>query len=182
MRLFGEVVALLDGAGVAHALIGAAAMAAHGISRATADVDLLTVDARVLSGAAWQPLAAAGAAIRVSRGDAEDPLAGTVRLERAGDRTVDVVVGRHAWQRELIEAAPPRDVVGHRVRVIGPSGLVLLKLYAGGPRDAWDIRLLLESMPEGASVVDAVDRMVRRLPAESRELWERVRPAAGSGS
>lgn len=65
MRLFGETVALLDGAGVAHALIGAAAMAAHGISRATADVDLLTVDGSVLSGATWEPLGAAGAAVRV---------------------------------------------------------------------------------------------------------------------
>jgi hypothetical protein len=35
------------GAGVGHALIGAAALAVHGVSRATAGVDLLTVDADV---------------------------------------------------------------------------------------------------------------------------------------
>lgn len=178
MRLFGEVVALLARAGVAHALIGAAAMAAHGISRATADVDLLTVDPAVLTAGSWTPLADAGASVRVARGDPDDPLAGTVRLTRANDRTVDVVVGRYAWQREVIERAPEREVAGHAVRVVALEGLVLLKLYAGGPRDAWDVQLLLEVISETSAVIEGVERTLPRLPAESRELWDRIRSGA----
>ena len=173
MRLFGEVVALLDRAGVAHALIGAAAMAAHGISRATADVDLLTVDPAVLTAGSWTPLADARASVRVARGDPDDPLAGTVRLTRANDRTVDVVVGRYAWQRE---------VAGHAVRVVALEGLVLLKLYAGGPRDAWDVQLLLEVISEASAVIEGVERTLPRLPAESRELWDRIRSGAKRSS
>ncbi len=69
-------------------------MAAHGISRATADVDLLTVDPGVLMGTSWAPLAGSGAAVRVTRGDPEDPLAGAVRLERANDAE-----SRELWER-----------------------------------------------------------------------------------
>ena len=94
MRLSGEIVALLDRTGVAHALIGAAAMAAHGISRATADVDLLTVDPSVPRDSSWTPLVDAEATVRVTRGDPEDPLAGTARLERANDAEI-----RELWER-----------------------------------------------------------------------------------
>ncbi len=48
VRLLADVNAALAGAGVPHALIGAAALAAHGVTRATADVDVLTTDARAL--------------------------------------------------------------------------------------------------------------------------------------
>ena len=41
MSLLGEVVGLLDAQRIPHALIGAAGMALHGMSRATADVDLI---------------------------------------------------------------------------------------------------------------------------------------------
>lgn len=48
MSLLRDVVAVLEANGVDHALIGAAAMAVHGVSSATAAVDLLTVDDKVL--------------------------------------------------------------------------------------------------------------------------------------
>jgi hypothetical protein len=56
VSLLGEVVAHLDAQRVSHALIGAAAMALHGASRATADVDLLTVDPRALAREMWKAL------------------------------------------------------------------------------------------------------------------------------
>ena len=98
MTLLSDVVAVLQREGIAHALIGAAAMAVHGVSRATADVDLLTVDENSLRRALWAELEGHGATLRVLKGDFEDPLAGSVRVSIPGDRTVDVVVGRYAWR------------------------------------------------------------------------------------
>jgi hypothetical protein len=40
MSLFVDVVRVLEGAGVRHALIGAAALAIRGVSRSTADLDI----------------------------------------------------------------------------------------------------------------------------------------------
>ena len=56
-----------------------------------------------------------------------------------------------------------------------PAGLVLLKLHAGGPKDAWDITSLAETHQQWATIVDDVNRLVDRLPLESQRLWKRLR-------
>ena len=80
MSLVQDVVAVLRREKIDHALIGAVAMAVHGVSRATADVDFLTVDGRVLEAALWDSLSNEGVTLRVLKGDFDDPLAGSVRL------------------------------------------------------------------------------------------------------
>jgi hypothetical protein len=55
-RLITRVLDLLGVWGIKHALIGAGAMAAHGVSRSTQDVDFLVVDASVLEPVRWQEL------------------------------------------------------------------------------------------------------------------------------
>jgi len=60
MTLLNRVVAAMEAHGLPHALIGAAALAAHGIARSTYDIDLLTADPRVLDAATWTSLRTAG--------------------------------------------------------------------------------------------------------------------------
>ena len=174
MSLFSDVVAVLERAGIDHALIGAAAMALHGVSRATADIDLFTVDENSLRRALWDELEQNGATLRLLKGDFDDPLAGSIRISVPGDRTVDVVVGRYAWQADIIESAEPMSVGEVTVKVARPAGLVLLKLYAGGPKDAWDVRSLLESHERADDIKSEVRRSVSRLPAECGKLWKRI--------
>ena len=175
MNLLAEVLSLLRRERIDHALIGAAALAIHGVSRATVDIDLLTVDTGVLRSDLWKPWDARGETVRIIKGDFEDPLAGSVRLsDRSGD-IVDVVVGRYRWQAALISAADSFSMGDAQVPVVRPAGLVLLKLHAGGPRDAWDISSLAEAHPEWETIKAEVERQVEQLPAESRRLWERLR-------
>lgn len=126
MNLLREVVDRLRQEGIRHALIGAAAMAVHGVSRSTVDVDLLTVDPRSLEAELWAPVAGDGVTLRILKGDFDDPLAGSVRLSAPGERMVDVVVGRHGWQAEIVEHAEPVTIGGLELPVVGPAGLVLL--------------------------------------------------------
>ena len=56
MSLLAEVLRVLERERVPHALIGAAALAIHGVSRSTADIDLLSVDATILRAEAWAEL------------------------------------------------------------------------------------------------------------------------------
>jgi hypothetical protein len=173
MTLLGEVVAVLNRERTSHALIGATAMAVHGVSRATADVDLLTLHSSVLRRELWTALEARGIQVRVLKGDPDDPLAGTVRIV-ADPETVDIVVGRHAWQQEIVDAAVESSVAGVPVRVVRAAGLILLKLYAGGPKDAWDIRSLLEARPDAAALRAETERALPALGAEAGRLWARV--------
>ncbi len=171
MTLLDRVLRILGEANVPHALIGAAALAANGVARSTFDLDLLAVDFRCLDESLWAALRAHDATVEIRRGDADDPLLGIVRCEAPGERPVDVVVGRHAWQSRALSRAVRS---GAGPPIVGPLDLVLLKLYAGGPQDLWDIRQLLDASDRPALSAQ-VDNEVGQLDAEARRLWITVR-------
>jgi hypothetical protein len=173
MTLLARVCGLLDAAGVSHALIGAAALAARGVARSTYDIDVLTTDARVLAAPLWEPLGAVGADADIQRGDLDDPLGGVVRLTAAGERPVDVIVGKGRWQARAVERA---DRTPDGPPVVAARDLVLLKLYAGGTQDLWDVRALLE-LPGQATLIAQVDEDLTELTADMRARWVAVRRA-----
>lgn len=174
LRLLDDVCAELAARGVPCALIGAGAMAAHGISRSTADLDLLCTDRAVLDPAFWARLADRGAAAEVRSGDLDDPLAGLVRIGSAGQRPVDLVVGRSAWMRAVLERAVPAAIGRASIPVATLPDLVLLKLYAGGPQDAWDVEQILLAGDQGPTIA-AVERHLAGLPPEAARLWATIR-------
>lgn len=155
-------------------MIGAGAMAVYGVSRSTRDLDILTISMDILQPDTWQPLQRAGVAVRIERGDAHDPLAGVVRLSAPPAHPIDVIVGKSPWQRGILGRSRVTAIEDVDVPVAPPAGLILLKLYAGGPQDAWDIAQLLAG-PERAAVAAEVEATLEALPAECRRLWERIR-------
>lgn len=172
--LISRVATLLDSLSVPYALVGAAALAVHGIARSTFDLDLFTTSTAVLDATAWAELAAdPDVCVTVRRGDGDDPLAGVVRVEVAGEREVDVVVGRTAWQSEAIGRAEPVRLAGVVIPVVTPADLILFKLYAGGAQDAWDIEQLLGSA-ERSRLVRDVESRLERLPPSAAGLWARI--------
>ena len=173
MSLLAAVVGALEGAQIRGALIGAGAMAVHGVSRSTADVDLLVVDARAMSDETWRGLGP-GIVVEVRRGDADDPLGGIVRFTRAGDRPVDLVVGRARWQSPILDRAIPADFDGLRLLVARAADLILLKLFAGGPQDLWDVGQLLAG-DRGPALTAEVDEHIGVLPADAQRLWRQVK-------
>jgi hypothetical protein len=170
VTLLDRVRARLAESEIAHALIGAAALAAHGVSRSTLDQDLLVTDRAVLDAGFWASLRE-WASVDVRTGDADDPLAGVVRISAPPDRDIDIVVGRHAWQDDILARAVP--VGEEQLPIAQPADLILLKLYAGGSQDRWDIEQLLAL--SDSSLVRAVDTRVDRLPTASREIWAALR-------
>lgn len=174
LTLLARVGAVLDAASVPWALIGAAALAAHGVARATADVDLLVTDVRVLQRKFWAALASEGIELELRFGDGHDPLAGVVTAHASGARSIDVVVGHGGWQDAVLARAIAVDLAGARVPVVGAADLVLLKLYAGGPHDLDDVRRLLAT-EAGRSIRGEVEARLPTLPAGCAEDWLRVR-------
>ena len=177
MSLLERVVAALDRADALYAVIGAAAMAVHGVGRSTRDVDLLTLSTEWIDATRWAPLSDAGVNVSVVRGDADDPLAGVIRFDQAGERPVDLVVGRHRWQQRLLERAEPAVAAGTSLPTARARDLVLLKLFAGGSQDAWDIEQLLAG-PDRESLITDVTADIDDLPVRCREFWSRILAAA----
>jgi len=172
-RLLDLVADHLGRRGVRCALIGAAAMAVHGVSRSTIDVDLLVTDRRVLDAAFWSELPPI-VSREIRAGDASDPLAGVVRLSSGGERDVDLVVGRGGWQDDILARAEETRHGGRTLPTASVADLILLKLYAGGSQDRWDIEQLLAG-PDRSARVEAVERSVRQLPEDARALWRAIR-------
>lgn len=170
--------AVLRRRGIGFAAIGAAAMAVHGVARSTADVDLLAVAPACLDVSTWQDLTASGIETRVQRGDAEDPLVGVVRFAATGEHPLDLVIPRGRWPAGILDRAREAEIEGVRVPVAIPADLILLKLYAGGPQDAWDVAQLLAG-PGPAALVAEVEAVLGALPADCRRLWARIRETGG---
>jgi hypothetical protein len=169
MSLLEEISATLEAAGIRHALIGAMALSAYGVNRATVDLDLFATDPECLRPALWADLRSRGVDIEVRKGDATDPLAGVVRFRAPGESPIDVVVGKHPWQARLLERAEP---IGG-TRVVRAADLVLLKLYAGGFQDAWDVQQLL-ARPFREDLIHEVESRLSDLPAACRKLWKKI--------
>lgn len=149
-------------------------MAIHGVSRSTRDVDFLVLMRECLLSEFWSDLRAGGIDADVRLGDGDDPLAGVVRLAGAGERSVDLVVGRSAWQARIFDRAHEAEIEGVRLPVASLVDVILLKLFAGGPRDLWDIAELLV-VADRAAVTAEVEEVLPNLPASCRDAWASAR-------
>ncbi len=90
--------------GAPHALIGAAALAIHGVSRSTHDLDLLATEPSCLDPRQWSALSEEGIVVEVRKGDADDPLAGVVRFTAREERPGGTLQGTI---QSLAAASPP---------------------------------------------------------------------------
>jgi hypothetical protein len=168
-----EAVDRLRRHGTPFALVGAAALAVHGVPRSTRDLDLLTIDVRCLDTEYWRSIGAGAIDVTIRRGDAADPLAGVTRLRPTDGAPVDVVVGRSAWQRGVLDRAQPATVDDIVLPVAQAADLVLLKLFAGGPQDLWDVAQLLHG-DEAGTIAAEVESRLPALGAECARLWSQV--------
>ena len=122
----------------AYVLVGGFAVSAWGVTRATRGIDL----AVALGGSNPTGLAThLGAEYRP--GDPDDPLRGVYRMELHIDKQVvpvQLVVLHQRWTEVVFRDAQTLSVLDCQVPVVNWQGLVLLKLYAGGPVDLQDAR------------------------------------------
>lgn len=168
--LLGDVVAHLHRKRVPFALIGATALASHGLARATFDIDLITLARDVLSREFWNPLQGE---IDPRRGDFDDPLIGVVRINREGERQLDIVIPRGKYVRGVIERAEPAVLAGVTLPVARLADIVLLKLDAGGVQDRSDIERILANAPP--ALISEIEDRLPELPADAAGLWARIR-------
>lgn len=163
----------LSAAGVPYCLIGATAMSVWGYARFTADIDILTMDERVLVRAFWEPSGLTASIGAIRRGDGSDPLGGLVRFNPAP--AVDVIVGRGAIMQEAVESAMVHAELGP---VATALMIALLKIDAGGVKDRWDVAQLLLARMRIQPEVDLVGRIENRAKAMSdwaQRAWARVK-------
>ena len=167
-----RVIETLREAGIQFAVIGASGMAVHGVLRSTLDIDLLTTNRQVLKKKMWDRLVHGGFEADIRFGDISDPLVGVVTVSVDADRPVDLIVGEAPWQERIIEEAASGFVAGMDLPVASLVGLILLKLYAGGPQDCWDIKQLRRRAGDPDKLEREISERVLNLPVRAQKLWE----------
>lgn len=141
------------------AMIGAAALAVHGYTRGTEDIDLaVAVDPRTQLKALQLALNASGLATELRLPDDDDPIGGllVVRAPQSeAPESIDVVEvvnfrnpGRLAATPAPTAIARAEPLSGSSLRCVTLGDLVALKLYAGGRAHLADIEQLLAQNPE----------------------------------
>lgn len=141
------------------ALIGAAALAVHGYTRGTEDIDLaVVVDPHTQLAELEQMLTHAGLQTCLRLPDDEDPLGGVLvvwaSVDDAGE-PADVVEVVNFYNPGRIVSTPAPAAIARSLRLpnsplrcVMIEDLVALKLYAGGLADHADIIQLLVRNPE----------------------------------
>ena len=173
VSLLARVARVLEEARISYALIGASALNVHGVVRSSIDFDLFGLERACLDRRTWSGLETEGVSVEVRKGDPQDPLAGVVRFEVPTELPVDLVVGKFPWQRKILDRAGKAVFAGVELPVIRAVDLILLKLYAGGSQDAWDIQQLLAG-PDRVSLIAGVEDELGVLSAECSRLWKRI--------
>jgi len=92
----------------------------------------------------------------------------------SGTEEVDVVAGKYVWQARALERAVMLSVGGRPLPTVDRADFVLLKLFAGGPQDLLDVRLLLAADKEGALRTE-VDARIHDLPVDVGAAWGQVK-------
>jgi len=182
LEVAARVVAVLAAAHVDVALIGAGALAVHGYSRATEDLDLaVAVDPfSTLRALAATLTAEPGWRVELRLPDADDPLGGVITIDGAGFDSVQLVNfsnplgGGLNPGAEAVATAHEGLLRGSSLRVVTLPHLIALKLYAGGYKSRLDILELLDRNP-GADRA-AIEALARRF--ELRAEWDAVQALA----
>jgi hypothetical protein len=73
----------------------------------------------------------------------------------------------------VVARAEPAVYSGVSAPAVRVEDLILLKLYAGGTQDRWDIEQLL-ARPDRVELVERVEGRVRVLPEQARGLWRAI--------
>jgi hypothetical protein len=136
----------LDAAGADYLVVGAHALAAHGIPRATGDFDILVRPSADNALRVLQALVAFGAPVDahgVGVGELTTP--GTVYQLGLPPRRIDILTSisgvdfDEAWTGRLIIA-----IGGQRLAVLGREALLRNKRASGRPKDLLDVKALEE--------------------------------------
>ncbi|HEY4221811.1 MAG TPA: nucleotidyl transferase AbiEii/AbiGii toxin family protein [Myxococcota bacterium] len=151
-----RIVQLLDARGLRCALVGAAALAVHGYSRATEDVDLgvATPSLDALRSCADEIRTTLKLDVEIAMPDADDPLGGVITATGARIRQIQIVnfvnplgMGDHPGREAIAQSLALRlhDASAH---VVDLAHLVAMKLYAGGMKSKADVVELLGYNPD----------------------------------
>jgi hypothetical protein len=157
-----------------YALIGGFAVSAWGVPRATQDIDFAIAIAQA------DPKALASfIGGRYQAGEPDDPLRGVVVVSIEVEHepiSLQLVFFPSLLTELTFRHVETLSVLACSVPVVSWPVLIILKLYAGGPRDLLDVHQLLKVRRPQAKDVQEIESMaqVAGVLSEWKNLWKQM--------
>src|SRR5262249_16942304 len=128
--LFLDVVEILIRENIDYVVIGALALSAHAVVRASRDVDALLYvpfsRLKMLSA----KFSTAGFAVTLRRGDEADPILGMLLLEDMHGNRVELLGGLRGMDPDLFSRAIDVTFLGVDLRIVGREDFIAMKCFA----------------------------------------------------
>ena len=131
------------------ALIGAYAVSAWGIPRATKDMDFIITASPDKIKDLDKALRASGLVTEITIGSPDDPVNGMIKVKfscKGRGETIDLLLGVKGITKDIYARTVDLTVLGIKIPVLSAQDLVATKLIAGGPLDIDDARNVLKTM------------------------------------
>jgi hypothetical protein len=158
-----DVVEILQQENIEYAVIGAFALSAHGVVRASTDADALlsTLFDR------------AGFRTELRRGDAEDPIPTMLFLHDGYNNHVDLLGGLRGMDPAVFSRTVNVPFMDVNLRIVGREDFIAMKCFAGGPQDILDAQSAFDSA-QGPVDLDLLRAVTRRFGRDAADKLEQV--------
>lgn len=156
-----------------YAIIGAFALSAHGVVRASTDVDvLLFTTPRHLTKLRTR-FQRAGFDSELRHGEADDPISTMLILSDGHNNRVDLLGGLRGMDPAIFSRTMEVPFMGVNLRIVGREDFIAMKCFAGGPQDILDAQSAYRSA-QGPVDLDLLRAVARRFGRDAADKLEQV--------
>ena len=171
--LFLDVVDVLVRENVDYLVIGAFALSAHAVVRASSDVGaLLSASHRRLTELSTL-FEVAGFGVTLRRGDDDDPISSMLILSDTHGNRVELLGGLRGLDPKVFLRAIEVPFQGVDLRIVGREDFIAMKCFAGGPQDLADARAAFEGA-QGPVDLDLLRAVTRRFGRDAADRLEEL--------
>ncbi len=171
--LFLDVVEILTRERIDYLVIGAFALSAHAVVRASSDVDALLCISYARLKKVSTTFAAAGFSVTLRRGDEDDPILSMLILSDAHGNRVELLGGLRGLDPKVFSRAIEVPFHGVNLRIVGREDFIAMKCFAGSPQDLADARAAFESVHSPVDL-DLLRVVTRRFGREAADRLEEL--------
>jgi len=166
-----DAVEVLQREKIDYAVIGAFALSAHGVVRASTDVDVLLFAPPPHLTRLRTRFQRAGFGTELRRGETEDPIPALLILSDTHNNHIDLLGGLRGMDPAIFSRAVEVPFRGVKLRIVGREDFIAMKCFAGSPQDILDAQSAYHSAqcPVDLDLLRAVARRFGRDAADRLE-------------
>jgi len=168
-----DVVEVLQREKIDYAVIGAFALSAHGVVRASTDVDVLLFTTQQHLTKLRERFRRAGFDTELRHGDADDPIPTMLILSDSHHNHVDLLGGLRGMDPAIFSRTIEVPFMGVNLRIVGREDFIAMKCFAGGPQDILDAQSAYRSA-QGPVDLDLLRAVARRFGRDAADKLEQV--------